>query len=82
MTRERIVGFMLGISVGTAVGFYLRPSERDRRDLRRARTPEGATNLRKARDPLTAVRPSSQRWPEQAHRWSGEPAQRSGTNKQ
>ncbi len=25
MTRERIVGFLLGVSVGTAVGFYLRP---------------------------------------------------------
>ena len=27
MTRERIVGFLLGISVGTVMGFYLRPAQ-------------------------------------------------------
>jgi len=32
VTRERIVGFLLGISVGTAVGFYLRPPETVRSD--------------------------------------------------
>ena len=26
MNRERIAGFMLGISVGTAIGFFLRQS--------------------------------------------------------
>ena len=30
MTRERLLGFLLGISVGTAVGFYLRPPEANR----------------------------------------------------
>ncbi len=25
MTRERIAGFLLGISVGTAIGFFLKP---------------------------------------------------------
>ena len=29
MTRERIAGFLLGISVGTAVGFFLRTPEGD-----------------------------------------------------
>jgi hypothetical protein len=34
MTRERLLGFLLGISVGTAVGFYLRPPEANRREAR------------------------------------------------
>jgi hypothetical protein len=29
MTRERIAGFLLGISVGTAIGFFLRPPNDD-----------------------------------------------------
>jgi hypothetical protein len=39
MTRERLLGFLLGISVGTAVGFYLRPPEANRRETR----PNGRT---------------------------------------
>ena len=31
MTRERIVGILLGISIGTFVGFYLRPEEQSNR---------------------------------------------------
>lgn len=27
MTREHIAGFMLGLGVGTAVGFFLRPPQ-------------------------------------------------------
>lgn len=27
MTREQIAGFILGVGVGTAVGFFLRPPE-------------------------------------------------------
>ncbi len=37
MTRERIVGFLLGISVGTFMGFYLRPAQSDREDNARER---------------------------------------------
>jgi len=29
VTRERLLGFLLGMSVGTAIGFYLRPPETD-----------------------------------------------------
>ena len=34
MTREQVAGFMLGIGVGTAVGFYLRPPEREELKLK------------------------------------------------
>lgn len=33
MTRERIAGFLLGISVGAIIGLYLLPAERNRDDL-------------------------------------------------
>ena len=30
MTRERIAGFLLGVGVGTAIGFFLQKSDEDR----------------------------------------------------
>jgi hypothetical protein len=33
MTREQIAGFLMGISVGTAIGFFLKPFESDDRKL-------------------------------------------------
>ena len=31
MTRERIAGFLFGISVGAAIGFFLKPQDEVRR---------------------------------------------------
>jgi hypothetical protein len=33
MTREQIAGFLMGISVGTAIGFFLKPFDNDHRAL-------------------------------------------------
>ncbi len=40
MTRERTVGFMLGISVGTAIGFYFRQPDGNRQLTKLARAQE------------------------------------------
>lgn len=33
MTRERIAGFLFGLSVGTAIGFLLKPPEDNEREI-------------------------------------------------
>jgi hypothetical protein len=53
MNREHIAGFLMGISVGTAIGFFLRPPENHRREIHLAGTPSG-TN--KALDPQIGIR--------------------------
>ena len=46
MTRERIAGFLLGISIGIVTGFFLRPAQ--------ANPPEQAGKLPKANDKSVA----------------------------
>ena len=43
-TRDQIAGFMLGISVGTAIGFFLRPETPE--DEERRRIPGATTGER------------------------------------
>lgn len=61
MTREQIAGFMLGISVGTAIGFFLRPpnptDEDNGRQFRFAGTRNLTDHVRKTGDP------KDRRWP-------------------
>ena len=61
MTRERIAGFMLGISVGTAIGFFLRPpngtDKNDNRQIPFAGAQNRADDVHKTRDP------QDRRWP-------------------
>jgi len=49
LTKERIAGFLLGISVGTAVGFFLRPEslpQQDDRTTRRVRAGDEVDDVR------------------------------------
>jgi len=39
VTRERIAGFLIGVGVGTAVGYFLMPSERNHRPATRPLAP-------------------------------------------
>jgi hypothetical protein len=54
MTQERIAGFMLGISVGTAIGFFLRQpngtEENDNKQIPLTRTQIRTDDVREARD--------------------------------
>jgi len=52
MTRERIAGFMLGIGVGTVIGFFLTPPDKDRRDTGPA---ESSMNGRKRVPPASSA---------------------------
>lgn len=59
MTRERIAGIMLGISVGTAIGFFLKPVENLRRNTRSAGARNEINGVLQRRDPpiVTSLRP-------------------------
>jgi hypothetical protein len=75
MNREQIAGFLMGISVGTAIGFFLRPPENHRREISvpHRRRPaalhasSGCGGVGESRFPgpillVRAVRPSIRRW--------------------
>jgi hypothetical protein len=55
MTREHIAGFLMGISVGTAVGFFLQPPESHRREIDFAGIPSGPKKALEPCDPHTGI---------------------------
>lgn len=61
MTRERIAGFMLGISVGTAIGFFLRHSNGTDENGNRQISFDGMQN--RAEDVQKTLDPQDRRWP-------------------
>jgi hypothetical protein len=55
VTRERIAGFLIGVGVGTAVGYFLMPLERNGRPATRPLAPseEGRPSTTQAPSPNT-----------------------------
>jgi hypothetical protein len=58
MTRERIAGFLLGISVGTAIGFFLRPPNADQEPVQSGGTSDRARKMILRRNPQLELLPS------------------------